>query len=272
MRRTQSLFYLLQALREHTVEQDIRDSAPHGLITRGGRQEVLSQALVEGHGVQLVSGNLPPPGQDGARQNCRRQIRPDQRLGVFRNEEVLFHLCEHVGQVCQRPGQIGPAARRPSPAEHARCLPGFFSRCGHPPGKIMGTNEERTAVEDLSARRLVVGIIQTDQGVAQERSEQPASFIQLARRIGCLNLLGQIGARLQGGMRVIDESGGPFASFSAGENGQGHLELPELSRETNQRLRSSPPLRHFIHAGTQLQQCFQRDQTLRIQYSMDSFG
>src|ERR1700719_489545 len=126
------------------------------------------------------------------------------------------------------------AARRGAGPKQQRSLPDVFHSYEGVSGKVMRTNEKRVVVKDLSARRLVVRIVETYQGVAKKGSELAARLRQLRGRCGRLNNIGQIRAHLQFRVTVIVNPHRPLISFPGMENRLRHLTFPKLSSQRKQ--------------------------------------
>src|ERR1700730_15064665 len=159
---------------------------------------------------------------------------------------------------------MSASTRSPAAAEQARCLPGLFSAHGHVSGEIMEADEEGIIVESLSRRRLVVGVIESYQGISQERSELPASLRSLVVRARRFDDFRQIGAHLERSVAVIIKAGGPFASLGRSEEWPWHLKLPKILCKQYQRITHGRSLRHVVQAVGESQYRVKRYEALVI--------
>src|ERR1700683_5419573 len=81
--------------------------------------------------------------------------------------------------------------------------------------KVVGADKERIIMQSLGAGRLIIGVVQTNQSVPQERSELTASLFQLCgRRRGRLEHFRNVGSHLHFGVMVVIDSGRPFRSLA----------------------------------------------------------
>src|SRR5260370_27210630 len=95
-------------------------------------------------------------------------------------------------------------------------------------GEIMIANEQGIVVEHLSARRLVVGIVQPHQSVSQKWSELTASVGRFLRRARRLDDLNEGSACLQLGVAIVVEATSPSRSFATGKHWPGHLAISNV--------------------------------------------
>src|SRR5579862_9055540 len=115
---------------------------------------------------------------------------------------------------------MSAAARRRALSEQLRSLPQRLDALDAVPGKIMGAYEQRIIVQRLCTGRFIVGVVQTDQGISQERPELTARFLNLRMRsVRRLEQFGQVGAHLHVGVVVVVDSRSPFRSLAVGEDG-----------------------------------------------------
>ncbi len=112
----------------------------------------------------------------------------------------------------------------------------------------MGAHKERIVVQKLGAGRLVVGVIQTDQRVPEERRELPAGGFQLSARARCLDHFGNVDMHLQFGMTVGVDPRRPFCLFALGKDGAGQLEFPKFVGQREQVAARGRSLRHRVKA------------------------
>ena len=98
----------------------------------------------------------------------------------------------------------------------------------------MGADEERIIVQDLSARGLVVGVVQADERVAEKGSEAAARSFELGRRTGVANDRGEVGAHLQFDVAGGVDDGRPTGFLASGEDGAGQLEFAEVAGKQDQ--------------------------------------
>src|SRR6202035_1431100 len=101
---------------------------------------------------------------------------------------------------------MSPTPGGPAAAEQERRVPGLITTYNRQSREIVIADEERVIVEHLSAGGLVVGVIQADQGVAQEWRELAARVGDLLRRLWRLDDLHEGAAGLQFGLAIIVES------------------------------------------------------------------
>src|SRR5258707_11105122 len=93
-------------------------------------------------------------------------------------------------------------------------------------GKVVGADEEGVTVHSLGSRWLIVGIVQTDKSVPQERSELATSLFQLGGRSrGRPENFCQVGSHLHFRVMVVIDSFRPLRSLAARENRSRHLEF-----------------------------------------------
>src|SRR6516162_8706530 len=93
----------------------------------------------------------------------------------------------------------------------------------------MGADEERIVMQNLGARRLVVGIVQTHQCVPEKRGQLSAGGFQLRLRSWASKDFGEVGSNLQFSVPAAVNNGRPRTLFVSGEDGPGHLEFTEVS-------------------------------------------
>src|SRR5437016_14552207 len=98
----------------------------------------------------------------------------------------------------------------------------------------MRADKQRIVVQKLSAGGLIIGIVQTHQGIPQEGSELAASLFQFGARTWRLDHFRQIGPHLEFGVTVVVKSCRPLTSLATGKNRTRHLELPKLSSQWDQ--------------------------------------
>ncbi len=116
--------------------------------------------------MQFIGSHAPPARESGFRHEIRHQIFPDQRLDIFRNNEILLDLRQHVRQVGQRPRQIRATAgcfvrgrTRVAVCQDCRPARNRLAR------EIVRSHKDGVVVQHLSPRRLVVGVVQAYQRV-----------------------------------------------------------------------------------------------------------
>ena len=154
-----------------------------GIGCRSG-EEFFAGALVEGGGVHFVRADSPPAGQDRVDEDVWDDLFPDQCLNIGRSNEVLFHVCQGIGQIGERAQQISAAAGSYADSDQIWSVPDVLDALHRGGSEVVGADEERIVVEDLSAGRLVVGVIQADQRVAEKGSEATARRFELSWRTG----------------------------------------------------------------------------------------
>ena len=136
----------------------------------------------------------------------------------------------------------------------------------------MGANEERIIEDHLSARRFVVGVVQSHQAVPEKRHKVGASRIQLVAGRGGLHDFDQIGAHLELSVAVIVKTEGPFSSLTAAEERLGHLEFTKRSGKPHHTLGHRFALGHLIQAVSQAENSIERNQPLCVQNGADLTG
>jgi len=98
-------------------------------------------------------------------------------------------------------------------------------------GEVMRADEEGIVVEDLRAGRLVVGVVQTDQGVAKEGGKLASGGFELLAGSRGFDDLGEVGLDLQLGVMGGVDPWSPVDLFALSEDGARHFELAELACE-----------------------------------------
>ena len=194
--------------------------------------------------MEFVAGHTPPARQGRTDQQVCRYLLPDQGLNVFRSNEVFFCGRQYVGQLGQRANQIGASTGRRSLVEQFRSLPELGHAHDGFARKIVRTHKERIVVQDLGARRLVVGVIQADQRVPEKRRKLAAGGFQLRTRTGRLDYFGNVNVHLQLAMTVGVDSGRPFCLLALGKDRAGQLEFLEFVGQGDQVAARGRSLRH----------------------------
>src|ERR1700722_2216081 len=129
---------------------------------------------------------------------------------------------------------MGASASRRTLSHQLRCLPQCLHAFNRFSGKVVRADEERIIVQRLGAWRFVVGIVQTNQGIPQERSELTACFVNLrTRRRGRLEDSWQVGSHLYVGVMIVVDSGSPFRSLATGEDWPRHLKFSRLASQAD---------------------------------------
>src|SRR5215471_14391053 len=116
--------------------------------------------------MEFGTSNAPPAGHSCISQKTRYDLSPDQGLHVCRSDKILFQFTEHVWKVRQGSDQISAAACGRAFAEYLWSLPNVFYAEDCLTAKIMRTREKGVIVEDLSARRFIVRIVQSNERVS----------------------------------------------------------------------------------------------------------
>ena len=233
-------------MRGHAVGEDVDYLGADLLIFHGCGEELFSGTLVERDGVELGGADGPPARKGGADEEIGHEFFPDEGLYIFWGDEVLLGGCEGVGEVSQRAHEIGAATGRGTYAEQGGCLPELLGTDYRDFGEVMGADEEGIVVEDLSAGGLVVGVVQTDEGVAKEEGYELASGgFELLAGSGGLDDLGEIGLDLQLGVMGSVDSRGPVDLLALGEDGARHLKLAQLACERKHAV-DGFSLRHLV--------------------------
>src|SRR5580698_3668169 len=98
------------------------------------------------------------------------------------------------------------AACRRSLAKQLRSLPDMFDARNRVSREIVGADKKRIVMQNLSARRFVIRVVQTDQRVPQKWAQLAARLLHLFARTG-LDHSGQVRAHLQFSMPVVVYAG-----------------------------------------------------------------
>src|ERR1700736_3278569 len=128
----------------------------------------------------------------------------------------------------------------------------------------MRADEEGVIVEHLSARRLIVCVIQPYQGVAQKWSELAPSLGNFRGSSLRFENLRQIRPHLQYDVAVTVKPGGIFTPLTSREQRLRHLELPQLPSKRHQRFGRGFALRNLIQALPKSEQRIERNEALII--------
>src|ERR1700722_1584924 len=112
----------------------------------------------------------------------------------------------------------------------------------------MRANEKGIVVQDLRARRLIVGVIQSNQRVSQKGSELATGCLQLRGRARRLDYFCQVGFDLQFRVAGAVYRGRPVDFLCAGEDRTRQLEFPKLACESEQPWARGLPVRHLVQA------------------------
>ena len=142
-------------------------------------QELFAGTLIESDGVEFGGADGPPARKGCADEKVGHEFFPDESLDVFRGDEILLGRCERIGEVGERAHEIGAAAGGRAYAEQRGSLPELLGADYGDFGEVMGADEEGIVVEDLSAGGLVVGVVQTDERVAEEGGELASGGFEL---------------------------------------------------------------------------------------------
>ena len=129
--------------------------------------------------VHLGGSDRPPARGGGADDDLGNQIRPDERLSMSGNQEVLFGFSQGVGQADERSHQAAASVGRPAVGIDFRGSP--TSGPAFRPDEIVAAHEQRIGIKNLSARRGIVGVIEGHQRIAQERRQFAALLFELFR-------------------------------------------------------------------------------------------
>ena len=158
-------------------------------------------------------------------------------------------------------------------AEELRSLPDRLYAAERFRRKVVRANQEGVTVQGLGAGWLIIGIVQTDQGVPQERSELAASLFQLCgRRRGRLEHFCQVRSHLHFGVMIVIDSGRPFRSFATRENRPRHLECAYFPGLMDHELVRRFSLTLFGQGIAQCKQRVERNQALAVQHGTHSEG
>jgi hypothetical protein len=151
-------------------------------------------------------------------------------------------------------------------------LPELFGADDRDFGEVVRANEERIVVEDLRSGRFVVGVVETDEGVAEEGRELAPGGFELGFVSGCFDDLGEVGLYLQLGVMGGVDPGCPVDFLTLGEDGTGHLELAELSGEGEHSATGGLSLLHVTQAIAESEEGVERDEVLIHQHGTNSSG
>ena len=218
------------------------------------------------HPVHLGGRDIPPARHFGADNHLRHQVAPDQRLGVAGDQEVLLGLRQPIRQGGKRPHQPAAAVRGPAGAVRLGGLPG--ARLPFAAYEIVAADEQRIGVQNLRARRRIVGIAEGQQGVAHERRQQPGHILEpggVARGL----LDGGLEVQLALGVQMLV---GPVAEahgvlFDGGERRPRYLELAHAGDQLVQL--GGRQLLRALQVGSHLQQRVEGNHPLRVQNTLD---
>ena len=125
----------------------------------------------------------------------------------------------------------------------------------------------------LRSRRLIVCVVEANEGVAQERGELPARFFQLRTgHGGGFQQLGEIRTHFRVGVVVVVDARRPLVTFALGEDRAGHFELAGLGSREGDVLFGMFAAGLLGQAIAEGHQGIERDQSLVIQNRANSGG
>src|SRR5260221_7164528 len=171
------MLYLPGLLRNQPIRQNGQYLTAQRLVLCRRGQEFFSCPRIKRDCVKFQRADIPPARQDGTGQQFRSHFLPDECLDTFRCDEILLNRSQRVGQVGKRTNKMRASSRRRTLAEELGRLPKCPNAADGVSGKVVRTDEERIMVQRLSARRLVVGVVQTNERISQERGELSARLV-----------------------------------------------------------------------------------------------
>src|SRR5437868_9438767 len=121
-------------------------------------------------------------------------------------------------------------------AEKLWSLPHAFDSRHSFAGEVVGSHEQGIVVERLRSGWFVVGVVHPDQYVSQERRKLAARFFHLVARRRRLQHSSNVGLHLQLGVPVVVDARCPLCSLASSEDRLRHFELPQFTRERDQRV------------------------------------
>jgi hypothetical protein len=184
-------------------------------------EEFLTSALKEGGGMHFVLADSPPTRQDRVYEDVGHNLFPDQSLDICGGNEILLDTRKGVGQIGERAQQVSAAAGGDTDSNQTRGIPDVLDAQHGGGGEVVGAYEEGIMVQDLSAGRLVVGVVQANERVAEKGSETSARRFELGWRARVANDRGQVGAKLQFNVAGGIDDRRPTCFFASGEDGTG---------------------------------------------------
>ena len=129
------------------------------------------------HPVKLRRRHVPPARRLGAEHHLGHQVAPNQGLGLRGYQKVLLGLRQGVRQRGERAHQPPAGVRRPAGAVDLGGAPGGVVSLRAQ--EIVAAHEDRVGVQDLRPGRRVIGVIESQQRIAQQRRQQPAHLFEL---------------------------------------------------------------------------------------------
>ncbi len=151
-------------------------------------------------------------------------------------------------------------------------LPDVFFANDRYPGKIMGAHEHGINVQDLRARRFIVGVDQAHQGISEEWRKLAASGLELCRSVGLLDHLHQVGMDLKARVPLPDHIRRPFVSLAFREDGPREFELAQASRQGKHLFASRRSVGHGAQAIAKLQQGIEGGEPLVVHDRAHTIG
>ena len=242
-----------------------------GIGCRSG-EELFTGALIKGGGMHFVPGGFPTSAAGRSRQGIGHDLLPDQGLDTGRGDEVLLHAGERVGQIGERAQQICAAAGGNADSDQFRRAPDVLDALDGRGREVVGADEERIVVEDLSARGLVVGVIQADERVSEKGSKAAARGFELGGRTGIANDRGEVGPNLQFDVAGGVDDGRPARFFTSGEDGAGQLEFAQVAGKQDEVVGNVGSVGHLVEAVVEAEERVEGDQVLVNHDGADSAG
>src|SRR5271154_6561159 len=168
---------------------------------------------------------------------------------------------------------MGTSSCRSTLTKEFRCLPESLHAADRFSGKVVGPDEERIIMQRLRTRRLVVGIVQANQGISQKRCQLTTRLADLRGRSGRRRKdFCYVALHLHVGVMIVVDSRSPLGSFAAGEDGPRHLKFSSLGSQVDQPLCRLLPVRLFGQGIPERQKCVERDQPLVVEYGAEPGG
>src|SRR6185437_11268995 len=130
------------------------------LVVRGCVDEFLAGSLIQSCDMELILTYGPPPRESRADYETWNHFAPNQSLHVLRYDEILFRCGECIREVGERTQEIGTTSRCNSYSDKTRHIPDVHHSFNRHRREVVRAHKQWIIVKNLSAGRLVIGIIQ----------------------------------------------------------------------------------------------------------------